>query len=138
MEADGKMVSYFRGRKLLGRIVKVPKGCKGVILSSSDRKLPKEVQTSDDHNPDEDERVDDVGILEEQANFDEVIIWGHEALPDKLTDPYVRGMEEWIALAEQVGSLKLPRPFTDNFRSIHIIHEKARIKRNISYLDFIP
>lgn len=44
----------------------------------------------------------DVKVVEEQAGFEDIMIWGHESLPDEMADPYVRGMEEWIAFAETV------------------------------------
>lgn len=57
----------------------------------------------------EDELAEDapVKILEEQAAFKEVILWGHESTPDE-NDPYVKGIQEWIAFAETVCGI-LPR-----------------------------
>lgn len=60
--------------------------------------------------PDEPEVVVDVdiedeiplGALEMKAEFDEMMIWGHESVADAASDPYVRGVEEWIKVAEQV------------------------------------
>ena len=66
------------------------------MVSSTDRILPKPKPEV------EDEEEPDVKILEEQSEFDEIMLWGHEALPDDIADPYVKGMEEWIAFAEQV------------------------------------
>jgi ribonuclease H2 subunit C len=102
ISTDGKKVSYFRGRKLHGRRVKVPEGYKGVILSSTDRKLPKDPQTMDEDEADEAEEPLEVGVIAEQSQFDELMIWGHEVVPDETADPYIRAVEEWISLAEQV------------------------------------
>ena len=88
-----------------GKAMKIPDGYKGVILSSTDQKLPKEPQIpAEGEELDDNEEFEDVGILEEQAEFDELMVWGHEAQPDECTDPYVRSVEEWIAFAEQVCS----------------------------------
>lgn len=38
-------------------------------------------------------------VLDELSTFDEVVVWGHDQLPDQ-DDPFVRGVEEWIAFAE--------------------------------------
>jgi ribonuclease H2 subunit C len=130
-------VSYFRGRKLHGKTVKIPEGYKGIILSSTDQKLPIEPQTSEEGEElDEIEQPEDIEIMEAQAEFDEVMVWGHEALPDESTDAYVRGMEEWIAFAEQVGSDPRSQRSTDNLRSIHILHRKPKIRRDPNDLDF--
>jgi ribonuclease H2 subunit C len=102
VHADGKTVAYFRGRKLHGKQMKVPKGYRGVVVSSTDRILPKTAPPIEDDDVVEIEEEVDVKIMEEQSEFDHIMLWGHEALPDEIADPYIRGIEEWIALAEQV------------------------------------
>jgi ribonuclease H2 subunit C len=115
---DGKTVAYFRGRKLYGKQLKVPKGYRGVVVSSTDRVLPKLKPTVDDDE--EAEEDPDVKIIEEQSEFDDVMLWGHEALPDDSADPYVRGMEEWIAFAEQVCALNFEGVEADSYRFIPV------------------
>jgi ribonuclease H2 subunit C len=60
-----------------------------------------------------------VKVMEEQSEFDDIMIWGHEALPEDTADPYVRGMEEWIAFAKEVRcptkSLTVCLTNTDSF-----------------------
>jgi ribonuclease H2 subunit C len=104
---DNKTISYFRGRKLHGKQLRVPKGYRGVVLSSTDRILPKEsssVMVEDDQDTEE---PPEVNVMEEQSKFDDIMVWGHEALPEDTSDPYVRGMEEWIAFATEVCSASL-------------------------------
>lgn len=43
-----------------------------------------------------------VKVLEKQATFDEFVVWGHEAVP-AVDDSFVKGIEEWLKLAEVVG-----------------------------------
>lgn len=43
-----------------------------------------------------------VGTLEEVAEFEEVIVWDHEAIRSG-DDAFVKGMEEWIRFAEVVS-----------------------------------
>jgi ribonuclease H2 subunit C len=76
------------------------------VLSKTDRVLPKKEAARDDAGDDADQEEQDddeieVKVLEEQSEFDEIVVWGHEAIMDE-ADPYVRGMEEWIGLAEKV------------------------------------
>lgn len=33
-----------------------------------------------------------------------MIVWGHEALADATGDPYIRSVEEWLQVADQVRS----------------------------------
>lgn len=42
------------------------------------------------------------GNLNVKAGFDQLVVWDHETTSDASGDPYVRGMEEWLSLAEQV------------------------------------
>lgn len=59
---------------------------------------------------DEDEAIDvdaeddemPIGGLETKAEFEEMIIWGHETTAEASQDPYVRSVEEWMQLSEQV------------------------------------
>lgn len=66
--------------------------------------------------PDEPEVVDidaedelPLGALETRAEFDEMVIWGHESTAEASSDPYIRGVEEWMKLSEQVRP-KPPQP----------------------------
>lgn len=40
--------------------------------------------------------------MEEKGAFQEIVVWGHEAVPEE-GDVYVKGMKEWIAFAEAVS-----------------------------------
>ncbi|KAK1071930.1 hypothetical protein LTR74_003031 [Friedmanniomyces endolithicus] len=110
--------AYLRGRKLRGRVVKLPKGYKGYLLQKTERDAV--VQGSavarqgaerlglvekDDYgieggDEDEDE-VEEVKVMEQRGVFDEMVVWGHEGLPED-GDEYVKGVEEWIAFAEAI------------------------------------
>jgi hypothetical protein len=98
--ADGKTIAYFRGKKLYGRQLKIPAGYQGVVLSATDDILPKNDPAKGEVDEDEEEEAE-VKIMEEKGDFDEVMVWGHEAVMDE-SDPYVRGLEEWIGFAEIV------------------------------------
>lgn len=100
---DGRKLAYFRGRKLHGKVLKVPEGYRGVVVDRKDAPEPQAAR------PDEPEIVDvdaedevPLGALETQADFDEMLVWGHESTADATSDPYVRGLEEWIKVSEQV------------------------------------
>ncbi|KAL1869924.1 hypothetical protein Daus18300_005385 [Diaporthe australafricana] len=101
-EPDGKRVAYFRGRKLHGKALKVPEGYRGVVVDKTEAPKPQAPR------PDEPEVVDldaedemPLGALETKAEFDEMVIWGHESMADASSDQYVRGVEEWVAVAEK-------------------------------------
>lgn len=77
------------------------------MLSATDQILPKKRkdpakgEVEDDDAEGEAEEELEVKIMEERSEFDEIMVWGHEAVMDE-SDPYVRGLEEWIGFAEQV------------------------------------
>ncbi|KAL2022601.1 hypothetical protein VTK56DRAFT_4945 [Thermocarpiscus australiensis] len=103
---DGTSTAYFRGRRLQGKTVKLPEGYRGVVA----------VASSDEEQPTRPEEADIIdleaqmpqGALQIQAEFDEMVVWGHEAIADAAADPYVRGVEEWLAVAEQIHSYSAP------------------------------
>ncbi|PBP28080.1 RNA exonuclease 4 [Diplocarpon rosae] len=104
--SDGTKTAYFRGRKLHGKTLSLPPSHRGVVAATTDRILPVPDPTGASDRPseaeEEEEPEPEVKIIEEQASFDEIVVWGHEVLPHGMADPYVRGMEDWIAFAEQV------------------------------------
>ncbi|EAA32977.1 ribonuclease H1 small subunit [Neurospora crassa] len=119
-EQDGNLkVSYFRGRKLHGKTLPLPEGYKGVVASKvfpkQDTKKPRLAHEMsfimDNDGPEvidlEAEQQPEVqvgGAMEIQAEFEEVVVWGHEHLADAGGDAYVRGVEEWVGFAERVHS----------------------------------
>jgi len=115
-DGDKHPTSYFRGRKLRGRVVKVPEGYQGVVLekgkedggAAQDGKRTAGVKRPvQDEEEDEDEDMDgaepvETNTLEQKAAFEEIVVWGHEVVPEE-DDVYVKGVEEWMKIAEAVS-----------------------------------
>uniref|UniRef100_A0A093V572 Ribonuclease H2 subunit C n=1 Tax=Talaromyces marneffei PM1 TaxID=1077442 RepID=A0A093V572_TALMA len=95
-EKEDKQTAYFRGRKLQGRLVQLPEGYE--VASPTNRLVPAANRNSnmDDELPEE-----PVKILESQATFDSFVVWGHE-IPPAADDTFVKGVDEWIKLAEAI------------------------------------
>lgn len=126
-EANGTNTAYFRGRKLRGRTVKVPEGYEGVVLQKTERTLSASSEKQAGRGAlaeqlrrmeegDEDDEMDlvaDVGqeaevkVMETKGRFDEIVVWGHEMVPDE-EDVYVKGVEEWIGFAEAMHAQDTP------------------------------
>ncbi|KAK4158266.1 ribonuclease H2 non-catalytic subunit-domain-containing protein [Chaetomidium leptoderma] len=105
---DGTPTAYFRGRKLLGKTAKLPEGYRGVVAVTCAAEEPSGL-------PEEGGVIDleaetPQGSLQVQAEFDEMVVWAHEAAVDASADPYLRGAEEWLALAEKIHSYPSPAP----------------------------
>ncbi|KAH8895741.1 ribonuclease H1 small subunit [Thozetella sp. PMI_491] len=100
---DGSKTAYLRGRKLHGQTLKLPEGYRGAVVAKTETQPPRHQEWA---HADDQEREDEpeVGTLETKAEFSEVVVWGHETGTDAGADPYVRGIEEWIGLAEQIHS----------------------------------
>jgi ribonuclease H2 subunit C len=99
---DGSKTAYLRGRKLHGQTLKLPEGYRGVVAEKTETQPPRQEWAHTDDQ--ERENEPEVGTLETKAEFSEVVVWGHETGTDAAADPYVRGIEEWIGLAEQLHS----------------------------------
>ncbi len=121
--------SYLRGRLLRGRHVALPAGYTGVVLQNSSATLPSakadgnggltcagagvsmvdrlramegegvEDEEDEDGEGPELEEVMAVKLLEEKGRFEEVVVWGHEAVVEA-DDEFVRGVEEWVGFAQ--------------------------------------
>lgn len=101
---DGTKLAYFRGRKLHGKSVKLPEQCRGVVV---ERRQDKEQQPAAEEPvvvvDDDEAEKEPVGTMQVTAEFDEMVIWGHETVADATGDPYIRSMEEWLQVAGQVS-----------------------------------
>lgn len=106
ISADAKKTAYFRGRQLHGKVVKVPDGYRGVVIEKKDAPEPAGRAKDEPEVVDVDAEDEDLplGALEAKAEFEEMVIWGHESVAEASADPYVRGVDEWMKLAEQVCS----------------------------------
>lgn len=102
---DGTKLAYFRGRKLHGKTVKLPEQCRGVVV---ERRQEKGLQPAAEEPvvviDDDEAEKGPAGTMQVTAEFDEMVIWGHETLVDAAEDPYIRSMEEWLQVSGQVSS----------------------------------
>ncbi|KAI9821692.1 MAG: 3'-5' exonuclease [Pycnora praestabilis] len=83
---------------------------KRVVLATTEETLPasdKEIVNEEDDEADEEDEPKPVKVLKELASFDEVVVWGHESIPDSESDAYLKTMEEWIAFAQTMHSYDL-------------------------------
>ncbi|CAF3651895.1 hypothetical protein SNK05_007122 [Fusarium graminearum] len=103
---DGTKLAYFRGRKLQGKIVKLPKDCRGIVVERVSQQDPK--TAVEEIVEDEDAEQEQTGRMQVTAEFDEMVVWGHEAVADASADPYVRSMEEWLQVADKIHSYSPP------------------------------
>lgn len=96
--------SYLRGRKLLGKSVKLPSTYTGVVLQKTEKVLPQPAKQREDDGEEEDgDEPVEVKMMETIGRFEEVVVWGHEMVPEEGEDVYVKGLQEWIGFAETVG-----------------------------------
>jgi hypothetical protein len=98
---DGSKIAYFRGRKLQGKSIKLPEQCRGVVVERKTDEIPPAETV--DHIEEGDDVPERVGSMQIAAEFDELVVWGHESLADATGDPYIRSMEEWLQVADQVS-----------------------------------
>ena len=49
------------------------------------------------------EEMQEVKVMEQQAEFNRIVVWGHEKVPELGEDEFVRGVEEWIGWAAAVS-----------------------------------
>ena len=69
--------------------------------------MPVEAEDDEELHGDDGE-AEEVKVMEHMGSFNEVVVWGHEAVPED-GDEYVKGIEEWIAFAHAVR-IEYPGP----------------------------
>ncbi|KAF2772779.1 ribonuclease H1 small subunit [Teratosphaeria nubilosa] len=111
-DTDKTSTSYFRGRKLRGRTVKLPEGYTGVVLQRTEKLLESkrkaalpvpEIEQEDEEDEfamrEDGKEEEEVKLMEQMGTFDEAVVWGHENVPED-EDEYVKGIDEWIAFSQ--------------------------------------
>lgn len=102
VDGDGNKTVYFRGRRLRGRTVRIPEQYQGLILKSSDKVITQVPTVFEDGDEDEEpELPETVKVVEQIGTIENMTIWGHDQVPPS-DDVLVKGVEEWIALAEAI------------------------------------
>ena len=106
------LTGSFRGRKLRGRTIPLPKNYSGIKLVQNaytghvfhpvepsarfDRR-----RFGDEDDDDEEDEIEKTKWESGEA-FDSFTVWDHQVLPDNKQDHWIRGIEEWIAMADIV------------------------------------
>ena len=67
----------------------------GAAIAEKLRRMEEEDMELDVEQPVE------VKMMDPKAKFEEIVVWGHEVVPED-DDVYVKGVEEWISFAEAV------------------------------------
>jgi ribonuclease H2 subunit C len=75
---------------------------------SSSNNVGADNSASEAEEDDSKEKPEPVKILQSTATFNEVMLWGHDMLPAP-DDPFVKGIEEWIAFAEAIHAEPSPQ-----------------------------
>ncbi len=102
----GGSEAYFRGRQLLGKELPIPDGHVGLLYDSSrpGQTKPTNAESTEDT---EDETIEEVRLFVEKARFDRLTVYENGRLPIDTSDPYMKGLQEWLALAEAVSNTLL-------------------------------
>lgn len=104
-EEDGRIV-HFRGRRLKARKAKLPDRYDGLILQMTSKFLPAvPLETAESEDDEEPEVAEPVKIVEQVSSFEDILVWGHDVQPNS-EDPFVKGLTEWIGLAEAIHTHK--------------------------------
>lgn len=82
----------------------------------------------------EDESAPRAGTMHTVTEFDKVVVWSHDALADASSDPYLRGVEEWLQVADSVSwCMDMDRDLVTDLlpsfnRYIHTLQRTARMR----------
>ena len=129
---DGKLESYFRGRKLRGQELDLPQGYRGVIVKEAgkEKTAPQSHDKGDIEGEEGEEEQEEVTMLEEVGSFEKMVIWNHESMVNG-DDAFVKGVSEWIGFAEAV---RLPITYPE---SITVADKTHRPDACTSRKDFV-
>jgi len=101
VEANKIKTAHFRGRRLRGKVIKIPEKHQGLVLKATDKTVIEPVLPGEDDE--EPELPEPVRVVEVVSTFDEMVLWGHDEVPAS-DDSFAKGIEEWIGFAEAIHS----------------------------------
>lgn len=106
--------AHFRGRRLKGKHVQLPKNYRGVglvagekVLLESETRAAQTTLRDQEEEEEEEEEEEDLSqptithIVEQVCAFDTVVVYDHDRYP-AADDEFIKGIEEWISLAETI------------------------------------
>lgn len=95
----------------------MPEGYRGVVVREGGGEETEKANrggAAEDEMEEGDERMEEeeeeVKALDEVARFEELVVWGHETVPED-DHVFVKGVEEWIKFAEAVSLFFFLFPF---------------------------
>lgn len=106
-----QQTAYFRGRKLVSSPLVLPSTHTGAVLDITQDILPtsnsdgrqRGLDEDDDFEQDADLPVE-VKAVDELARFDQISVWGHEVMVNKMEDVVIKGVEEWVSVSGRMNS----------------------------------
>jgi len=99
-EENGSKTAYFRGRKLVGKDVKLPEGYSGLVIENTDEVVPSAAPVDEDEN--DTEKEVETKVFNGVASFEKITIWGHESVGDEDGNGVLKGINEWMGLASKI------------------------------------
>ena len=79
-------------------MAKLPENYMGVVVEKSEETVQEKDTKGQESQP--------TGTLAIKGTFDDLVVWGHESIGDSTSDPFIRGLEEWISVSEKIHSGK--------------------------------
>lgn len=104
LENDDVKIAHFRGRRLLGVKADLPENYVGCVLQEGDFRMVAARPGVDDE---QDGEPVSVKTWTPVTKFESMMVWGHETVPSKTTDPYRAGINDWVNLSHLVSSITL-------------------------------
>jgi len=105
-DGRARKTAYFRGRKLEGALVSLPDGYEGHVVDGFED-ICANMRYSD--GADNEDQPLPTKKCNSSATFQDLVVWGHDALPDAASDPWLKGVNEWIDLARLIHTAPIPQ-----------------------------
>ncbi|RFU73986.1 ribonuclease h2 subunit c [Trichoderma arundinaceum] len=112
--------AYLRGRKLQGKTALLPTNYRGVVLQRKDDEQstveqPDVIVIGEDG---EEGSAPPLGTMHTVTEFDKMVVWSHDTVADASSDPYLRGVEEWLQVADSAEEDKWSRGAAQGFEQM--------------------
>ncbi|GAB0133406.1 hypothetical protein EsDP_00001817 [Epichloe bromicola] len=105
---DENQTTYFRGRKMTGKCIRLPKNYTGIVVQTENDDGQRDDGQRDDEQRDDglevrnvQDKNDEKGIqtgqnLHVTSTFDDILIWAHGSSSSNSSGQYEKNVEEWL------------------------------------------
>lgn len=103
---DENQTTYFRGRKMIGKCIRLPKNYTGIVVQpeNDDGQRDDGLEVRNIQDKSDEKGIQTGQTLHVTSTFENILIWAHGSSSSNSSGQYEKNVEEWLCTAEKIHS----------------------------------